>query len=125
MKQRSVLSQVLGVMLVAVMLASPVVAFAQARQVIFESVTVANTAIGLTAATYTPRSGSSQVVRCTMRLETAQVRFRYDGTNPTSSEGTLLEVGEVLTLSGFDFLEDFRAIRTGATSGVLKVACES
>lgn len=91
----------------------------------FESLTVGATAVGLQVATYTPRAGSRKDVRCIMRLETAQIRFLYNGTNPTAAEGTLLEVGDVFTLTGFEYLEDFRAIRTGATSGVLKVSCDS
>ena len=55
------------------------------------------------------------------RLETAQIRFTLDGTAPTTAVGTLLEVGETLALENRGELTGFRAIRTGATSGVLSV----
>lgn len=111
--------------IVAALLLSAGAAFAQYSRSIFESVTVAGTAVGLSAATYTPVSGSNNVVVCTMRLETAQIRFRYDGTNPTSSEGMVMEVGDVFTLRGYSLIAQFKAIRTGSTSGVLKVSCDS
>lgn len=55
------------------------------------------------------------------RLETAQIRFTLDTSDPTSTAGRVLEPGESLTLSGRGELTQFRAIRTGGTSGVLDV----
>ena len=81
----------------------------------YESITVANSAIGLTSGTY------SDATRAEMTLETAQIRFRMDGTNPTSSEGHLVEVGDTITLDSAAQIADFLAIRTDSTSGVLKV----
>jgi hypothetical protein len=86
--------------------------------VAYESVTVANTAIGLTA------SSTAAPIRnaATLTLETAQIRFRVDGTDPTSSEGHLLEIGDTLELCNQEEVKNFKAIRTGSTSGVLKVS---
>lgn len=84
----------------------------------FEQVTVATTAIGFTAASITPPGVPMQTM-AVCRLETAEIRFRYDGLNPTTSVGVLLEVGDYLTVPGHDLMANFRAIRTGATSGVL------
>jgi len=81
----------------------------------YESITVADSAIGLTAAKYLDAEHAE------MTLETAQIRFRLDGTDPTSSEGHLVEVGDVITLNSAAQISDFSAIRTGSTSGVLKV----
>nr|QNO41555.1 hypothetical protein MPGNBCFJ_00019 [Methanosarcinales archaeon ANME-2c ERB4]QNO42069.1 hypothetical protein NIICAKKE_00019 [Methanosarcinales archaeon ANME-2c ERB4]QNO42284.1 hypothetical protein OEDCDHIP_00001 [Methanosarcinales archaeon ANME-2c ERB4]QNO42439.1 hypothetical protein ADMFNEEM_00005 [Methanosarcinales archaeon ANME-2c ERB4]QNO42689.1 hypothetical protein GKPKHNMI_00011 [Methanosarcinales archaeon ANME-2c ERB4] len=81
----------------------------------YESITVADSAIGGTAATYL------EATRAEMTLETAQIRFRVDGTNPTSSEGHLVEVSDVIILNSAAQIANFKAIRTGATSGVLKV----
>lgn len=89
----------------------------------YESVTVAAAAVGLTSATFQP-GGATPARRAVLTLETAQIRYRYDGINPTATEGHLLEVGDVLTLSGIPNLLQFRAIRTGATSGTLKVTYE-
>jgi len=81
----------------------------------YESITVADSAIGLTAAKYLDAEHAE------MTLETAQIRFRLDGTDPTSSEGHLVEVGDVITLNSAAQIADFKATRTGSTSGVLKV----
>ena len=103
----------------ALLLAPP--AWAQ-DHVTYESVTVATTALGITAAIRNP-AGRPPQTACQMRLETAQVRFRWDGTDPTSTEGQLLDVGDLLTVRGAAFMAAFRAIRTGGTSGVLKIHC--
>lgn len=55
------------------------------------------------------------------RLETAQIRFTLDTTAPTTTVGWLLEVGETLELHGRYELANFKAIRTGGTSGTLEV----
>jgi len=81
----------------------------------YESVTVADSAVGLTSGTYDAST------KAEMTLETAQIRVRKDGTNPASDEGHLVEVGDIITLNSAADLATFKAIRTGTTSGVLKV----
>jgi len=88
------------------------------RATTFEQITVANTAIGVTAAIRAGMAG------CGFRLETAQVRWRID-VAPTASVGTLLEVGDVLTVDRGEDLQRITFIRTGATSGLLNVWCWS
>lgn len=85
--------------------------------VAFEQITVAGTSIGFTAAAITP-SGSPEASVAACRLETAQIRWRIDGQAPTSSVGTLLEIGDTVVISGHDSMVRFRAIRTGS-SGTL------
>lgn len=91
-----------------------------ANYLAFEQLTVDNTSGGksFTAAKITP-SGQMMATTATCRLETAEIRYTIDTTAPTSSVGTLLEPGDTLVLSGHDVLLNFRAIRTGATSGTL------
>lgn len=84
----------------------------------FEQVTVANSAIGFTATKITP-TGGPMATQASCRLETAEIRYTVDLTAPTTTVGTLLEPGDTLVLSGHDVLANFKAIRTGATSGVL------
>lgn len=86
----------------------------------FETVTVGTTAIGVTAS-----SGDNVAHRAVMTVETAQIRFRYDGTDPTSTVGHLANVGDRLTLEGRANIRRFRAIRTGGTSASLMVTVES
>lgn len=95
-------------------------AFTQSRAVSYESITIADAAKGITTSTLSLVAANGQ---CSGRLETAQVRFRVDGTDPTDSEGILLEVGEFITIKQLTNLLAFRAIRTGETSGVLKLHC--
>ncbi|HXG71325.1 MAG TPA: hypothetical protein VNJ04_12035 [Gemmatimonadaceae bacterium] len=102
--------------LVIALLAVPV--SAQQQYLAFEQVTVAATSIGFTSALINP-AGQVQANKAVCRVETAQMRFRIDGTAPTAAVGTILDVGDILTLVGNDVLRSFRAIRTGATSGVL------
>jgi hypothetical protein len=95
----------------------------QAYQTVgYEQVTVANATVGLTATKY---SALSPLARAVCRLETAEIRYTVDGqTVPTTTVGTLLEISDVLTITGQLDLEKFRAIRTGGTSGVLNVSYE-
>ena len=81
-----------------------------------ESITVDNTVggVGITA-TLIP-----QTMKAVLTLETAQVRYTVDGTAPTTSVGHLLEVGDALELDEQREIVNFKAIRTGSTSGTLK-----
>ena len=80
----------------------------------FESITVSATAGGLTTAAI---AGLDEAI---ITVETAQVRFRQDGTVPTSTVGHILEVGDVLTLDSSEAMADVSFIRTGGTSGTLR-----
>jgi hypothetical protein len=82
----------------------------------FEQITVANTAIGITAAIRNGMSG------CMFRLETAQIRWRIDAA-PTTTVGTLLEVGDVFAITRAEDLIAVKFIRTTSTSGLLNVNC--
>lgn len=107
------------ILVLAFILMFPVVSMG----ITYESITVADTAIGITAG-YLPSAVTGCQywkdinLRCT--LETAQVRYRVDGTSPTNSEGHVLNAGDVLRINSCIEIFYFRAIRTGSTSGVLK-----
>lgn len=87
-----------------------------------ESITIDNTAGGviLTVNTYTPGSGKRTATEAYLSAETAQMRFTFDGTAPTSSTGHLLNVGESVTIRNLNNITNFKAIRTGSVSGTLK-----
>ena len=87
----------------------------------YESITIGTTAVGLAAATTDP-AGQPQNNTCHGRLETAQVRYRVSSA-PTSAEGLLLEVGDLITIDTHAEADAIQFIRTGAVSGVLKVEC--
>lgn len=88
----------------------------------YESITVAGTAIGLTSSKLAP-SSSGLPTRVYISVETASVRFRMDGTDPTSTEGHILNAGDSRTISGFINLKRLKFIRTSA-SAVVKVTYE-
>jgi hypothetical protein len=110
------MTRMLSALVVALLLATTAAAVDYTA---FEQITVANTAIGVTTATVVAGSGHPQANMATCRLETAEIRYRIDGTAPTTTVGTLLEIGDTLVLRGPDVLLRFSAIRTGGTSGVL------
>lgn len=99
-----------------------VIALSAAQVVTYESITVTDTAVAISTATIAP-AGPGYIDACEGRLETAQIRYRWDGTAPTAAEGTLLEVGDVLPIETYDDALRIRFIRTGSTSGVLKIHC--
>lgn len=86
----------------------------------FEQVVVDNTVGGvpLTATKIAP-PGQKQMQRGACRVRTAEISFTHDGTAPTTTVGTLAEVGDMIYLPDFERLTLFRAIRTTAVSGQL------
>lgn len=89
-----------------------------------EVITVADSAIGFTSGDITPTTGEP-IRRAVCTLETAQIRFRTSGSDPSTTVGHLLEVGQTLIIEGYDSILAFRAIRTGAVSGALTVTYET
>lgn len=87
-----------------------------------ESITVSKTAVGLTESNISKAINlfGREVSLVTCTLETATIRYTWDGTTPTSSVGHLLNVGDKIFLDKDDAIK-FKAIRTGTTNGVLKV----
>jgi len=88
----------------------------------YEAVTVSSSAVGLTSTKYNPSGHKAQVAFIT--VEDAQIRFRYDGTDPTSSEGHIADVGDVIKIEGYDNIANFKAIRTGSSDATIRVTYE-
>lgn len=89
----------------------------------FEQITVDATAggKGFTAAKITP-SNKPVMTYASCRLRTAEISYLDVDpaqTAVTSSVGALLEPGEIITFTNREDLLNFRAIRTGASSGQL------
>jgi len=82
----------------------------------FDTIAVSSTVISLNADKRMAR-------KAFLSLETAQIRFRHDGGDPTATVGHLMNVGDILNLEGLS-LQKFRAIRTGSTNGLLTVTFE-
>lgn len=77
----------------------------------YETLTIAATALSLV----TVPTGARSFVGT---LETAQVRYRSDGTAPTSTTGEILDAGSRIVLSEHE-IRKMQFIRTGGTSAVL------
>jgi hypothetical protein len=84
-----------------------------------EQITVGTSSIGISSTTLRPVGNPPMMIfRC--RLETAEIRYRTDGA-PTSTVGTLMEVGDVLDIDNPSDAARIRFIRTTGVSGVLDV----
>ncbi len=105
--------------LLALLLCAALASKASASYFAFEQITVAGTALGFTAGTITPTTGNPPMTYASCRVRTAEISIRLDGGTPTSSVGQLMEVGDLLTLTSRELLLNFKAIRTGSTSGQL------
>lgn len=80
----------------------------------FETITVSSSSIGFTAATIkTFREGGTarRAVRALLTVEGDKIRFRMDGSAPTSTVGHILEVGDNFVVEGDQNIENFRMIR--------------
>lgn len=89
----------------------------------FEVITVSSTAVGLTASKYAP-AGAERADSAFLTLEGGEIRYRYDGTNPTASVGHRLSDGGYVVLIGQNQLEKFKAIRVGGSDGSLSTTYE-
>ena len=93
----------------------------------YDQITVAASSTRLTLANVrgaasgsaSPQPWAEKVI---ITVETAQIRWRDDGTDPTSSVGHLANVGTIITLDNRNRIDRFRAIRTGSTSALLNVS---
>jgi len=85
----------------------------------YEKITVSTTAIGITESK--KKNGANACVGAFITVEDANVRFRLDGTAPTTTEGHVLTSGQNLTLSNASDINNFSAIRDDAVDAVLRV----
>ena len=82
----------------------------------YEAITVSTTALSLSAATYV---GYRTAV---ITVEDFAVRFRVDGTNPTATEGHLVNAGGKIVLGSADEIVQFRVIRQSSGDAKLRVS---
>ena len=85
----------------------------------YESITVSTTAIGITESKM--KRGANPCCTAFITLEGANIRFRLDGTAPTTTEGHQLINGQNLTLASPSDIRKFLAIRDDATDATLRV----
>ena|SRR3990167_4279070 len=85
----------------------------------FETITVADTAIGLTASKLASTPRPKKVV---ITIETAQIRYRMDGTDPSATVGHLANPLDSIVLEGYSQLNGTKFIRKGSTSATISVS---
>jgi hypothetical protein len=85
----------------------------------FEKITVADTAIGVTASKLT--STPPTAARLLVTVETQPIRYRTDGTNPTTTDGILQIAGTSFTIYGTRNISRLRMIRSTGSSATVQV----
>lgn len=88
----------------------------------FEELTISNTAIQLTADTFEDSDGVAK--RVVITIQDAQIRWRYDGTNPTTTVGHVSNPFDTIVLQTAGNIKNFRAIRKGSSNAELSVSYE-
>jgi len=79
--------------------------------------------VSVTAAVATLTAGNIQACNfAEFEVLDAGVTITFDGTDPTDSIGFEFDVHDHFRILGHDALKNFKAIRTGDTSGALEVA---
>ena len=89
----------------------------------YESLTISTASVVLTAAN-TLNSDGFSAKRAVITVEDAQIRYRYDGTAPTASQGHLANPMDAIILKGSTNINNFRAIRKGSTDATIRVTYE-
>lgn len=90
----------------------------------YESITVSTTSVSPITTTIqsTLTNGlREQAVEAVVTIETNPIRYRVDGTAPTSSEGHLLNAGDVLTVQGFQNITNLKMIRQGSADATVRI----
>lgn len=86
-----------------------------------ESVSISATAKGLSSSVYEP-TGVQPAHAAVITLEAAGIRFWLDGSVPTATEGHPASAGDVIALSSYEQIKNFKAIKSGAGDAKLKVS---
>jgi hypothetical protein len=90
-----------------------------------EMITVADTAVGLTAAKYAPTTGEMaghQPFYCEISVSGAGIRVCPDGTTPVAATtGHLMNAGDTRVIHGKVGMVKFRMIRETGTSALVAV----
>tara|TARA_R100000808_G_scaffold3870_1_gene13203 strand:- start:2344 stop:2661 length:318 start_codon:yes stop_codon:yes gene_type:complete len=73
-----------------------------------DTVTVSTSAVG-------PTIPAENTTACQIRVNDQSIRWRADGTDPTSSEGFTSTSGDIFILTKETEIDQFKAIRKGGT----------
>lgn len=98
----------------------------------YEAITVSGSSIGPTPATIrtttatSPLQGTADLiaewaVEAFVTVESNPIRYRLDGTAPTSSEGHLLNANDTLVVQGYTNIKNLKMIRQGGSDATVRV----
>ena len=79
----------------------------------FQKLTVSSSAVGPTKPTVTPT-----VRAITVTVETNSIRYRIDGSDPTTTDGHLLYDGDVLDITNVNSVNSLKMIAAGSDATV-------
>jgi len=57
-----------------------------------------------------------------VKVETAAIRYRLDGTDPATAEGVLVSAGDAFTIYGNDTLKNIKMVEATSTDSVINVS---
>ena len=109
--------RVLAWLLWAVVLASPVLA-QQARIAYFAAQTVTSSAAVTVCQGVTACTADTVTNQAFVSIETNPIRWRADGTAPTTTTGHLANAGATISLAGHQNVVNFKMIATGSSATV-------
>ena len=101
-----------------------IVQFRPTIGIAFEQLTVSNSVQVLTPSKYKDSTTSGGCSNALVSLETADIRYTYDGTTPTSTVGHLLTSGNSIVLSGQNQMSQFKCIRAASTDSTISITYE-
>lgn len=87
----------------------------------YETLTVSTGVKSLTNATY---GVETTHIRAFITIEGGIMRYRYDGTNASSTVGHLVGHGDIITVEGRPNVQNFRITRAGNNDGKIQVTYE-
>ena len=85
----------------------------------FETITVSTAAIGFTASILASDPKPKKII---ITVETQQIRYRMDGTDPSATVGHLLNPMDSLVLEGYSQLNGTKFIRKGSADATIMVS---
>ena len=87
----------------------------------FEQKTVGAVVVSLTTTTFNPYLTADKAQAAFITCANGPIRCRFDGENPTATVGHLLYDKETLELKSYTEIQNFRAIKSASTDGILSV----
>lgn len=95
------------------------IAHAEIKTLLYESISVGTSSAKTGTSTLSASVYDSyRSIKALYTIELNNVRYRTDGTAPTTTEGHLLYVGDVLTVTGISDIRNFQAIGTVGTATI-------